>query len=88
MIEDFAMERIKRWEKHSFIFFAVGLCVGKKNESVFCALAKIFEGWLFLIKLFSAVALKAMSGRIISCQKNVQSKPVSSKIALLSYGFC
>jgi len=33
----------KALAKTLFHFFsAVGLCVGKKNESVFCALAKIF----------------------------------------------
>ena len=67
---------LKALAKTLFHFFsAVGLCVGKKNESVFCAVAKIFEGWLFLIKLFSAVAFKAVSVVVISRQKKLIKSP-------------
>ena len=62
--------------KTLFHFFSVvGLCVGKKNESVFCAVAKFFEGWLFLIKLFSVVDFKAVSVVVISRQKKLIKSP-------------
>jgi len=46
------------WRKHSFIFFWVGLCVGKKNESVFCAVEWVDFFYKFI---FETLALEAVS---------------------------
>ena len=67
-------------------FSAVGLCVGKKNESVFCALARIFLRVGFFKKFISALALEAVSVVVQVVVKNVQSKLVSSKLAGTKYG--
>lgn len=39
MESNLATELIKRWRKHSFIFFRGGFVLLQKNESVFCASA-------------------------------------------------
>jgi hypothetical protein len=46
-----ATELIKRWQKHSFIFFWVGFAGLQKNESVFCASA------IEILIIFCAVAV-------------------------------
>ena len=67
--------RNKALGKTLFHFFWGRVSGLQKNESVFCAVAKIFEGWLFLIKLFSAVAFKVVSVVVISRQKKLIKSP-------------
>jgi len=61
----------KALEKTLFHFFSGGLvCRQKKMKVCFVRWLKFLRGGFFLIKLFSAVAFKVMSGRVISCQKS------------------
>ena len=65
-----ATELIKRWRKHSFIFFRGGFVLLQKNESVFCASAIEIQiifcaVAVFFNYLFFAVACQLL---VLSCR--------------------
>lgn len=68
--------------KNTLSFFCgLGLCVGKKMKVCFVRWHKIFAGWLFLIQLFFALALEAVSV-VVQVVRNGGFKSVSLMVAL------